>query len=72
MSSMKDKLTRAGDKIAGEVERAADWVEEMTGMGMKEGSDVGAAGIAERMDVIGSCGNKLGAVDHVEAGSINR
>src|SRR5688500_7827055 len=59
MSSMKDK-----------VERAADWVKEKTGMGAGEGSDVGVAGIRERMDVIGSCGNKLGVVDHVEGGSI--
>jgi hypothetical protein len=59
MSSMKDK-----------VEQAADWVKEKTGMGTQEGSDAGVAGIRERMDVIGSCGNKLGVVDHVEGGSI--
>jgi hypothetical protein len=29
-----------------------------------------AQNIREHMDVIGSCGNKLGRVDHVEGGSI--
>lgn len=29
-----------------------------------------AQDIRERMEVIGSCGNKLGVVDHIEGGSI--
>ncbi|MGL4551865.1 MAG: DUF2171 domain-containing protein, partial [Gemmataceae bacterium] len=30
----------------------------------------GLDGVRERMDVIGSCGKKVGVVDHVECGSI--
>ena len=32
--------------------------------------DKGVAGIAERMDVIASCGKKIGVVDHVEGAGI--
>ena len=34
------------------------------------GPAAGVAGIAERMDVIASCGTKVGVVDHVEGGAI--
>jgi hypothetical protein len=35
-----------------------------------EGADSGIAGIKEHMDVIASCGKKVGAVDHVRDGAI--
>jgi hypothetical protein len=35
-----------------------------------EGKDAGVAGIQDRMDVIASCGKKVGVVDHVEGGAI--
>ncbi|HEX3151297.1 MAG TPA: DUF2171 domain-containing protein [Gemmataceae bacterium] len=69
--SVKETVRDAGHKVAEKVEQAADWVKEKTGLGgPKEGTDVGMAGIKERMDVIGSCGNKLGVVDHVEGRTI--
>ena len=37
---------------------------------MGEGPDRGVAGIQERMDVIASCGKKIGVVDHIEGGAI--
>jgi len=58
--SIKDKL-------------AKDCVADKTGLGGAkecEGSDAGVAGIKERMDVIASCGKKVGVVDHVEGGAI--
>jgi hypothetical protein len=67
---IKDTIRDAGQKIAGGAEQAADWVKEKTGMGSHEGADIGTAKIRERMDVIGSCGNKLGVVDHVEGEAI--
>ncbi len=63
--SVKETLQNAGQKIADGASQAADWVKEKTGMAEDHPS-----GVKERMDVIGSCGNKLGVVDHVEDGSI--
>ena len=71
MSDIKDTLKDAGHKVAEKAGQAADWVKEKTGMcDPKEGSDAGVAGIKERMDVIASCGKKVGVVDHVEGGAI--
>ena len=74
MSSIKDKVVDAGKsvadtaknvghKIAEGAEHAADWVKDKVGMGA-------AAGVKERMDVIASCGKKVGVVDHIEGGAI--
>jgi hypothetical protein len=61
----------AGHKIADGADKALDYVKEKTGIGTpKEGTNVGVAGIKERMDVIASCGKKVGVVDHVEGGYI--
>jgi len=69
--SLKDKVANAGNKIAEGAKQAKEWVAEKTGMSCsKEGSDAGVAGIKERMDVIASCGTKVGVVDHVEGGAI--
>lgn len=35
-----------------------------------EGKDMGVASIRERMDVIASCGKKVGVVDHVEGNTL--
>lgn len=60
-----------GHKIAEGAEQAKDWVKEKTGMGgTAEGTNAGVKGIRERMDVIASCGTKVGVVDHVEGGVI--
>ena len=78
-STMKDKVADAGHavadaaqnvghKIAEGAEKAVDFVKEKTGMGgPAEGTD---AGIKEHMDVIASCGKKVGVVDHVGGGAI--
>ena len=64
--SVKETLKDAGHKVAEKVEQATDWVKEKTGMGSSAESN----GIKEHMDVIGSCGNKVGVVDHVEGRTI--
>jgi Uncharacterized protein conserved in bacteria (DUF2171) len=81
-STMKDKVADAGHavvdaaknvghKIAEGAEKAVDFVKEKTGIGgPAEGTDAGIAGIKEHMDVIASCGKKVGVVDHVGGGAI--
>ena len=75
--SVKEKIMDAGQavastaknvghKIAEGTEQATDWVKEKTGLAV----DRGVAGVKERMDVIASCGHKIGVVDHVEGMSI--
>ena len=81
-SSIKDKVADAGHavaeaaknvghKIAEETEKAVEFVKEKTGMGgPAEGTNVGIAGIKDHMDVIASCGKKVGVVDHVDGNTI--
>lgn len=75
MSTLKDKVTDAGNavadaaknvghKIADGASQAADYVKDKTGIGSH------ATAVKERMDVIASCGKKVGVVDHVDATSI--
>ena len=77
MSNFKDKVSdagqavaetakKAGQKIAEGAKEAATWAEDKTGLGC--GTTKGV--VAERMDVIASCGKKVGVVDHVEGGAI--
>lgn len=78
MSDIKEKVADAGHKVADAAkkvgheiahgaEKAVDFVKDKTGLGGScEGTNVGVAGIKERMDVIASCGKKVGVVDHVE------
>ncbi len=70
--STKEKLQEVGTRIAENVGNAADWVKEKTGVGpgRAEGSDAGLAGIRQHMDVIASCGKKVGSVDKVEGTAI--
>ena len=80
--TIKDKVAGAGQKVAETAktvghkvaegaEKAAGYVKEKTGLGgPAEGTNAGVAGIKERMDVIASCGKKIGVVDHVEGGAI--
>ncbi len=65
-----DAAKNVGHKIAEGATQAKDWVAEKTGLAPKEGSDAGIAGIKERMDVIASCGKKVGVVDHVVGSAI--
>lgn len=80
--TIKEKVADAGQKVADTVktvshkvaegaEKATGYVKEKTGLGgPAEGTNAGVAGIKERMDVIASCGKKVGVVDHVEGGAI--
>ena len=70
MADIKDKLLHAKDEVVEKVTQAADWVKDKTGMGTKEGSDVGVAGIHPHMSVVASCGKTIGKVDRVEGSAI--
>jgi len=81
MSTLKDKavdagkaavdaVKSAGQRVGTAAEDAVDWVKDKTGIGEK--TDCGSTGcnISERMDVIASCGKKVGVVDHVDGRAI--
>jgi hypothetical protein len=59
-----------GSKIAQGAESAVDFVIEKTGISTMEGEDLGLDRIQEHMDVIASCGKKIGVVDGVDANAI--
>lgn len=80
-STIKDKVTDAGHtvadvaktvghKIAEGTEKAVEFVKEKTGMAPAEGTNAGIAAIKEHMNVIASCGKKVGVVDRVEGAAI--
>jgi hypothetical protein len=70
--NLRDKVNEASKRVADNVAHAADWVKEKTGVGpgREEGSDAGVAGIRQHMEVIASCGTKVGVVDRVEGEAI--
>ena len=71
MADMKDTLKDVGNKIAEKAGQATDWVKEKTGIGGPEvagGADPGE--IRPHMEVISSCGCKMGKVDHLEGDAI--
>lgn len=63
--AVADAAKSAGHKIAEGAKQAKEWVVDKTGMGACD-----AANVKERMDVIASCGTKVGVVDHVEGETI--
>lgn len=65
-----DVAKDVGHKIAEGARDAADYVKEKTGIGENCGSARSSSDIRERMDVIASCGKKVGVVDHVEGSTI--
>ena len=65
-----DTAKNVGSKIAEGAKQAADYVKEKTGMGESCGSARNVSDIKERMDVIASCGKKVGVVDRVEGSTI--
>mgnify|MGYP001030812862 CR=1 FL=1 len=78
MSTVKDKVIQAGETVvdkAGDavqavatgVNQAAEYVKEKVGLASP---DKGIGAIQEHMDVIASCGSKVGVVDHVEGSVI--
>ena len=75
MANIKDKVAEAGHtaaetaksvghKIAEGAEKAVDYVKDKVGAGSH------ATAVKDRMEVIASCGKKVGVVDHVEGGAI--
>jgi len=68
-SAVADTAKSVGHKVAEGAGNAVDFVKEKTGIGCI-GERKGIAEIKEHMDVIASCGKKVGVVDHWEAGSI--
>jgi hypothetical protein len=69
--AVADAAKNVGHKIAEGAENAVDFVKEKTGIGAPtHGTNVGVAGIREHMDVIASCGKKVGVVDRVEGNAI--
>ena len=82
MSTITDKVADAGHKVADAAkdvghkiaegaEKAVDFVKDKTGLGgPKEGTNVGVSGIKEHMNVIASCGKKVGVVDHIQGSAI--
>jgi hypothetical protein len=70
-NAVADTATTVGHKIADGAEKAGEFVKEKTGLGgPAECTNAGVAGIKEHMDVIASCGKKVGVVDRVEGGAI--
>ena len=70
--AVADTAKTVGHKIAEGAEKAVDFIKEKTGMGEHPcGNSTGIAGIKDHMDVIASCGSKVGVVDHVEGGRSN-
>ncbi len=72
MEKAKDWAKEAAHKVGNRVEEATQKVEHKAkevfgGQGDAQGA---WAGIREHMDVYGSCGNKLGRVDHVQGNMI--
>lgn len=80
MSGIKDKLADAGQTAldaaknagylaVGATVAAVDFVKEKTGLG-KPAEPVDTSGVREHMDVVASCGTKVGVVDRLEGGAI--
>ncbi len=63
----KEKAHQVGNRIEEVAQKAEHKAKETFGEGAASRS---TADIREHMDVIGSCGNKLGRVDHVEGSNI--
>ncbi len=80
MSSVKENLTNAGQAAldtaknagflaVGAAAAAVDFVKEKAGMG-QPAEAVSPAAVKEHMDVIASCGMKVGVVDRVDGGAV--
>ncbi len=74
MSQVGSHVTHAikgvGNSIAKGTEAAVEYVMDKTGIETEGGKDFGIAGIKDHMEVIASCGKKIGVVDNVEANAI--
>ncbi len=70
MSDIKNTLKNAGHKIAEGAEQAKEWVKEKTGLNNNCGPAKSVSDIQPHMEVISSCGCKMGKVDHLEGNAI--
>ena len=66
--SIKDKVTDAGQAVAGAAQKAVEFVEDQTGLGC--GSAKGKTAIQPHMAVVSSCGCTMGKVDHIDGDAI--
>ncbi len=66
--AVADTAKKAGRKIADGAEQAADWVKEK--VHSHTDGDAKTAAIREHMDVIASCGTRIGTVDRREGDTI--
>jgi hypothetical protein len=70
----KEKAHQVGNRAQEAVQKAEHKVQEAFGTGADASSSrdttTSTSDIREHMDVIGSCGNKLGRVDHVEGSQL--
>jgi hypothetical protein len=64
----KEKAHQVGNRVEEVAQKAEHKAKET--FGASSGTMCSTADIREHMDVIGSCGNKLGRVDHVEGSNI--
>ena len=51
-------------------EKMMEFAKAKTGMGTREGQDIGLAGIKARMGVVASCGKTVGTVESVTSDSV--
>jgi hypothetical protein len=75
VDNIKDKVANAGHAVADAVKGAGHKIAEVAQKAAHLatgtcGTAKTTAEIRERMDVIASCGKKVGVVDHVEGGAI--
>ena len=68
-TTTENTVSAAGKSVANAAERAVEFVKDKTGIGTPP-ADRGVAGIKDGMDVIASCGKKVGVVDRVEGSAI--
>ncbi len=72
MEEGKDWMKETAHKVGHRVEETAQKVEHKAKevFGESSGASNSGSAIREHMDVLGSCGNKLGRVDHVQGNTI--
>ncbi len=70
MADIKHNLKDAANKVSAKAGQAADWVKEKSGISQKPMSAADMKAIQPQMEVISSCGCRVGTVDHMEGGAI--
>jgi len=68
--TVADAAKDVGHKVACGVSQAAEFVKDKVGMGDKSHGAANVADIKPHMEVISSCGCRMGTVDHLEGGAI--